>query len=93
MSRTDLIKQLKRKNPNLNYSEIEIVVENFSNSVSNALKNGKNVEIRGFGRFICKQLKENWNLRNPSTNEIIYKPKRNRVRFKPSKNLIKLLNK
>ena len=93
MSRTDLIKQLKRKNPSLNYSEIKIVVENFSNSVSNALKNGQNVEIRGFGRFICKQLKENWNLRNPSTNEIIYKPKRRKVSFKPSKNLIKLLNK
>ena len=93
MSRTDLIKQLKIKNYSLNYSEIKIVVENFSNSVSNALKNGQNVVSRGFGRFICKQLKENWNLRNPSTNEIIYKPKRRKVNLKPSKNLIKLLNK
>ena len=50
----------KIKNPNLNYSELETVVENFSNSISNALKNGQNVEIRGFGRFIFKQLKENW---------------------------------
>ena len=93
MSRTDLIKQLKIKNPNLNYSEIETAVDNFSNSILNALKKGQNVEIRGFGRFICKELKENWNLRNPSNNEIIYKPKRKKVRFKPSINLIKLLNK
>ena len=93
MSRIDLIKQLKRKNPNLNHSEIETIIENFSDSVTSALKNGKNVEIRGFGRFICKKLKESWNLRNPSTNEIIYKPNRNKVRFKPSTILIKLLNK
>ena len=93
MSRTDLIKQLKRKNPNLNHSEIETIIENFSASFANALKNGQNVEIRGFGRFICKELKESWNLRNPSTNEVIYKPSRTKVRFKSSKNLIKLLNK
>ena len=93
MSRTDLIKQLKRKNPNLNHSEIETIIENFSASVANALKNGQNVEIRGFGRFISKELKESWNLRNPSTNEVIYKPSRTKVRFKSSKNLIKLLNK
>tara|TARA_Y100001958_G_C21040894_1_gene410547 strand:- start:449 stop:730 length:282 start_codon:yes stop_codon:yes gene_type:complete len=93
LSRTDLIKQLKRKNSKLNHSEIEIVIKSFSKSVSYALKEGRNVEIRGFGSFVCKKLKESWNLRNPSTNEIIYKPKRNKVKFKPAKNLLKLINK
>ena len=93
MSRTDLINGRKKKNSKLNHSEIEIVIERFSKSVSIALKEGRNIEIRGFGSFICKKMKESWNLRNPSTNEVIYKPSRNKVRFKPAKNLLKLINK
>ena len=72
--------------------EIEKVLDIFSESISNALKNGNAVEIRGLGRWYCKILKENFNLRNPATNELIYKPVRVKVRFKPSKNLKKIIN-
>ena len=37
-------------------------------------------------------LKENFNARNPATNELIYKPERFKVRFKPSKKLNKIVN-
>mgnify|MGYP001447240050 CR=1 FL=1 len=60
--------------------------------VSNALKTGKTVEIRGLGRWYYKKLKENFNARNPATNELIYKPERMKVRFKSSKNLMKIIN-
>ena len=92
MSRTKLIKQLKEKNPQLTQSDIKEIINIFSESISNALKKGNNVEIRGLGRWYCKTLKENYNALNPSTKELIYKPQRVKVRFRPSKNLKNLIN-
>ncbi len=93
MSRKKLIKQLKEKNPKLNNSELEKVINVFSESILNALKNGNNIEIRGFGRWYQKKLKENFNARNPATNKLIYTPERVKVRFRPSKKLNKIINK
>ena len=92
MSRKKLIKQLKDKNPKLSNSELEKILDIFSESISDALKNGNNVEIRGLGRWYCKKLKENFNARNPATNELIYKPERVKIRFKPAKKLKKIIN-
>ena len=92
MSRTKLIKQLKEKNPKLNQSELKIIIDVFSESISKALKKGDIVEIRGLGRWYPKKLKENFNARNPATNELIYKPERVKVRFRASKKLNKLIN-
>ena len=93
MSHTKLIKQLKEKNPQLNQSEIENIINIFLDSISDTLKNGNSLEIRGFGRWYFSKLKENYNSRNPSTNEVIYKPSRIRVRFRASKNLKMIINK
>ena len=82
MSRLKLIKKLNKKTPELNKSEIEKVIDIFSESISNSLISGKNVEIRGFGRLYCKKLKENFNARNPSTNKLIYKPERVKIKFR-----------
>ena len=92
MSRLKLIKQLKEKNPKLNRSEIEAVIDVFTKSISEALKKGHNVEIRGLGRWHLREYKENFNARNPATNELIYKPKRVKVKFRPSKKLNKIIN-
>ena len=92
MSRIKLIKQLKKKNPKINLSELETIIETFSASFSEFLKLGNSINIRGLGRWSCKTLKENFNARNPATNELIYKPKRVKVRFKASKKLNKIIN-
>ena len=92
MSRIKLIKKLKEKNPQLNKFELESVIDVFSKTVSNALISGKNVEIRGLGRWYLRKLKENFNARNPSTNQLIYKPERVKVRFRSSKKLNKRIN-
>ena len=92
MSQKKLIKQLKQKNPKLNQSEIEFIINFFTKTVSKALNNGCEVEIRGLGRWHTKKLKENYNARNPATNELIYKPERIKVRFKTSKKLNKIIN-
>ncbi len=92
MSRQKLIQKLKEKSPQLNRSELETVLDVFSKSISDALKKGNPVEIRGLGRWYCKKLKANFNARNPATNDLIYKPERVKVRFRPSKKLKKIIN-
>ena len=92
MSRTKLIQQFKKKNPKLNSSEINIIIESFCTSIKRALKNKKKVEIRGFGTFFVKEIKEKYSARNPKTGELIYVPQKNKLRFKSSKNLIKIIN-
>ena len=93
MSKKKLIKQLKEKNPPLNQSEIETVINTFSQNITETLKEGNSVEIRRFGRFYTKKLKENFNARNPATNKLIYKPERVKVRFRPAKQLKQIVNK
>ena len=92
MSRPKLIKQLITKNSKLNRSEIETVIEIFSNNIIKALKNGRKIELRGFGTFFVKKIKENYSARNPKTGELIYVPEKNKVRFRASKNLKKKIN-
>ena len=92
MSRPRLVKLLKEKNPQLNKQEIELIYDSFCKSIQRALKSGKKVEIRGFGTFFIKKLKEKYSARNPRTGELIYIPEKNKVRFRPSKNLKKLIN-
>ena len=87
MSKTDIIKKLKEKHPELSQSELEKVLETFSISVEKTLKNGQMVQIRDFGTFFIKKLKEKYSSRNPKTGELIYVPEKNKVRFKPIKKL------
>ena len=93
MSRPSLIKHLKEKNPNLNQSDLEDIIDIFCESIEKALLDGKNVEIRGFGTFFIKRIKAKYSARNPKTSEIIYVPEKNKVRFRASKKLLKLINK
>ena len=61
MSRQKLIKQLKKKNIQLNQLDLETVIDIFCDDISNAVLKGENVEIRNWGRFFTKRLKENFN--------------------------------
>ena len=92
MSRLKLIKQLKKRNLKHSQSELETVIDLFSNNIAKALKQGKKVELRGFGTFFVKKIKEKYSARNPKTGELIYIPEKNKVRFKASKILKKKIN-
>ena len=92
MSRNELIKKLKEKNPQLKKSQLESIVDIFSVSITSALVKGINVELRDFGRLYLKKIKENFNSRNPKNNELIYRPEHVKVRFKASKKLNRLIN-
>ena len=91
--RLSLIKNLKKKKPSLNNKEIEEIINSFCETIVNGLKQGQKIELRGFGTFFIKKIKEKYSARNPLTGEIIYIPEKNKVRFKASKKLKNLINK
>ena len=92
MSRSEIIKKLKDKHPKLNQNQLEIIVDTFFQSIENALERKKTVELRGFGTFFIKEIKEKISARNPKTGELIYVPKKNKVRFRASKKFKEFLN-
>ena len=92
MSRRELIKNLKQKNPKLSQSQLETIIDIFCDDLEKALKEGKKVELRNFGTFFVKKIREKYSARNPKTGELIYVPEKNKVRFKASKKLKKMIN-
>ena len=92
MSRPELIKLLKNKHPQLNNSQLEKIIDVFFKSIEKALIENKSVELRGFGTFFIKEIKEKYSARNPKTGELIYVPKKNKVRFRASKQFKEFLN-
>ena len=92
MSRPEIIKQLKIQNPNLSRSDLEIVIDTICQSIELSIKRREKIELRGFGTFFVKKIKEKYSARNPKTKELIYIPEKNKVRFKASKFLKKFIN-
>jgi len=77
VTKKDLVELISDKT-GLTQIDTKIVIESFLNSISTALLEKNNVEIRGFGRFKIKTRKPR-TARNPRTNEKIdvkagYKP-------------------
>ena len=93
MSKTEIIHQLKEKNQDIDLTILKDTLTTFNEAIEEALLNGKRIELRGFGSFFIKKIKEKYSARNPKTGEIIYVPEKNKVRFRPSKKLRKLINK
>ena len=77
VTKKDLVEEIAERT-GLTQVDTKIVVESFLEAASNALRNGHNIEIRGFGRLKIKRKKAR-TARNPRTNEYIqvdsgYKP-------------------
>jgi len=92
LSRPELIKLLKKKHPKLNKLQLEIIIDTFFQSIRGALGEKRSIELRGFGTFFIKEIKEKYSARNPKTGELIYVPKKNKVRFRASKKFKQFLN-
>jgi integration host factor subunit beta len=91
--KSEIIKQLHKKYPELNRSHIEEVVEIFFDTIIESLIKSKPFEARQFGRFSIKSIREKKNARNPKTGEIVYVPEKKKVSFKMSKHLKQEINK
>ena len=93
MSKPKIIKELKTKNPKIKNEDLEKIFDLFLQEIIEALLNKKSIQIRSWGTFFIKEIKEKKQARNPRTSEIIYVPKRNKIRFRASKRLKELINK
>ena len=91
MLKSDILKKLGLKHQNLSENDIEQIFNIFIKKIISALKNNKNVELRGFGT-LKKKVNKAKQVRNPKTNEKLYKKENFKLHFKTGKILHSKLN-
>ena len=91
MLKSDILKKLELKQKNLSENDIEQIFNIFIKKIVSALKNDKNVELRGFGT-LKKKINKAKQVRNPKTNEKLFKKENFKLHFKKGKVLHSKLN-
>ena len=91
MTKSDIIREVA-EGTGLTKVEIEAVLDGIIKSISESLKRGERVDLRGFGSFIVKQRAAR-DARNPATREIVQLQERHIPAFKVSKILKEVVNK
>ena len=91
MLKSQIIEKLHQKYNHFNSEDIESLLDIFLKKISISLKEGKNIELRGFGTLSRKENKEKF-VRNPKTNEKVFKNKSYKLHFKIGKTLHNKLN-
>ena len=91
MLKSDILEKLYHKHNRFSEEDIENFFDLFIRKIVNSLRDGKNIEIRGFGTISRKLNKEKY-VRNPKTNEKIFKNKSYKLHFKVGKTLHKRIN-
>ena len=90
MTKSDIIKEVS-EGTGLTKVEIEVVLDGIIRSISESLKRGERIDLRGFGSFIIKKRNAR-DARNPATNEIVKLNERFIPSFKVSKILKEEVN-
>ena len=91
MIKSDILKKLELKHKNLSESDVEQILNIFIKKIISALKNNNNVEIRGFGT-LKKKINKAKQVRNPKTNQKLYKNESFKLHFKTGKILHTKIN-
>ena len=91
MTKADIVSEVSGMT-GLSKVEVEVVLESIIVSISDSLKRGERVDLRGFGSFLIKQRAAR-DARNPATNEIVKLRERFIPAFKVSKILKENVNK
>tara|TARA_Y100001936_G_scaffold230417_1_gene253474 strand:+ start:124 stop:408 length:285 start_codon:yes stop_codon:yes gene_type:complete len=91
MLKSNLVSSIHEKYPSLNPNEIESISNLFFKKIILALQEGKKIEIRGFGT-LAKKINKAKFVRNPKTNERIYKDETYKIHFKIGKILHNRIN-
>tara|TARA_Y200000002_G_C22552123_1_gene608668 strand:+ start:415 stop:696 length:282 start_codon:yes stop_codon:yes gene_type:complete len=91
MLKSDIIKKLEIRHQNLSTNDVEQIFNIFIKKIEYALKDDKNIELRGFGT-LKKKINRAKQVRNPKTNEKIYKKENFKLHFKIGKILHSKLN-
>ena len=91
MLKSNLVSSIHKKYPSLNPNEIESISNLFFKKIILSLNQGKKIEIRGFGTLTKKINKAKF-VRNPKTNEKIYKNETYKIHFNIGKILHNRIN-
>ncbi len=86
MLRSELISKLAEEYPDLRMEDIENVVSSILGEITEALKSGDRVELRGFGAFSVRHRKARTG-RNPRTGETVHVEAKSVPFFRPGKEL------
>ena len=91
MLKSEIIEKLQTKHNNLSSYDIELILKIFIKKIIASLNDGNTIEIRGFGT-IKKKINKEKQVRNPKTNQLLFKDKTYKLHFKIGKTLHKKLN-
>ncbi|OGQ22586.1 MAG: integration host factor subunit beta [Deltaproteobacteria bacterium RIFCSPLOWO2_02_FULL_44_10] len=91
MNKSDLIELLVQKLPNLSSRDVEVIVSTIFDSMTEQLKKGGRIEIRGFGSFEVRTRKPRTG-RNPKTGATVDVGTRRVPFFKVGKELRERVN-
>jgi len=86
MTKSGLIERVAELTPHISKKDTEVVVNTIFDSMTEALKQGGRIEIRGFGSFQVK-IREAREGRNPKTGEEVQIPAKRTPFFKVGKEL------
>tara|TARA_Y100000766_G_C18394949_1_gene359990 strand:- start:5 stop:295 length:291 start_codon:yes stop_codon:yes gene_type:complete len=86
MTKADLVTDISEKT-GVEKIAVQATIESFMQSVIDAMENGENIYLRGFGSFIVKKRAEKTG-RNISKNTTLIIPEHFVPTFKPSKTFI-----
>jgi integration host factor subunit beta len=91
MTKSELVEKIVEANTVLTRKESELVVNLVFDAMSNALKKGEKVEIRGFGSFTIRERGPR-EARNPKSGEVVRIPAKRTPFFKTGKELRERVN-
>jgi integration host factor beta subunit len=91
MTKSELVEKLAQNNGILSRKDSEHVVNIVFNSITDALKGGDKVEIRGFGSFTVRA-RDAREARNPKSGEVVKIPAKKTPFFKTGKELRERVN-
>lgn len=92
MIKSELIEKLSAQNPHLYQLDLERVVNLILDQITDAMKNGDRVELRGFGSFAVKA-RDARTGRNPRTGTAVEVVAKRAPAFRTGKELRARLNK
>ena len=91
MLKSQILEKLQKKHNNLSNDDIEQLFNIFIKKLTNSLRNGQKIEMRGFGTLSRKINKEKF-VRNPKTNQKLFKNESYKLHFKIGKILHQKIN-
>ena len=92
MVRSELLQKLCNIHPNIFRRDMEKILEIIFSEITEALRKGENIEIRGFGIFKTTTRKARIG-RNPKNSESVQIPEKKIIKWKMSKTFFMRLNK